>query len=111
MPTASSEKLRKSYLFLQARANGDNIWAIVKTASNQDGRMASPITAPSGQQQLALLKETYGRHGIDPCSIQYIEAHGECRNSYSMPEGGLGFPAVFAICPDSSREKLVTTTE
>ncbi|XP_064600728.1 putative inactive phenolphthiocerol synthesis polyketide synthase type I Pks15 [Liolophura sinensis] len=59
-----------------ARANGDKIWAIVKTASNQDGRMASPITAPSGQQQLALLKETYGRHGIDPCSVQYIEAHG-----------------------------------
>jgi len=49
---------------------------VIKTGSNQDGSAAHPITAPSGDQQYALLEHVYKTNTIDPGSIQYIEAHG-----------------------------------
>jgi len=49
---------------------------VIKTGSNQDGSAAHPITAPSGDQQYALLEHVYKTNFIDPGSIQYIEAHG-----------------------------------
>ncbi|KAL3888379.1 hypothetical protein ACJMK2_000747 [Sinanodonta woodiana] len=52
------------------------IWAVISTGCNQDGATAHPITAPSTQQQLELLKTVYERHNIDKSQIQYIEAHG-----------------------------------
>ena len=49
---------------------------MVKTGTNQDGRAAQPITAPSTTQQEQLLESIYDTSGVDPASIQYIEAHG-----------------------------------
>jgi len=49
----------------------------VKTGTNQDGRNAVPITAPSNTQQQKLLQETYTRHDVDKDDIQVIEAHGK----------------------------------
>ncbi|KAL4229457.1 hypothetical protein ACF0H5_012495 [Mactra antiquata] len=64
----------KSYK--KALADGNKIWGIIKTGSNQDGRVAQPITAPSGEQQEELLSKVYSKYNVDPVKLQYIEAHG-----------------------------------
>ncbi|KAL5012951.1 hypothetical protein ScPMuIL_011502 [Solemya velum] len=60
----------------QARCDNDKIWGTIATQCNQDGRMATPITAPSGEQQKQLLELIYPASNIDAALIQYIEAHG-----------------------------------
>ncbi|KAK3100707.1 hypothetical protein FSP39_024060 [Pinctada imbricata] len=60
----------------EALKEGREIIASIYTGVNQDGRTTTPITAPSGQQQIALLQSVYTSHGIDPSEIDYIEAHG-----------------------------------
>ena len=50
---------------------------MIRTGTNQDGRMANPMTAPSGLQQEALLKKVYKQYDVDPGLVQYIEAHGK----------------------------------
>ncbi|XP_040289976.1 phenolphthiocerol/phthiocerol polyketide synthase subunit C-like [Bufo bufo] len=51
------------------------VWGLISaSAVNQDGRFVSPITRPSQNQQEHLLQTIYSK--IDPCSVQYIEAHG-----------------------------------
>ena len=62
---------------MQALAENNNIWAVIRTGTNQDGRMANPMTAPSGLQQEALLKKVYKQYDVDPGLVQYIEAHGK----------------------------------
>ncbi|KAL3871073.1 hypothetical protein ACJMK2_039094 [Sinanodonta woodiana] len=52
------------------------IWAIITTGCNQDGSTMHPITAPSGPQQVELLRTVYEGQNIDKSRIQYIEAHG-----------------------------------
>ncbi|KAL3871081.1 hypothetical protein ACJMK2_039101 [Sinanodonta woodiana] len=52
------------------------IWAIITTGCNQDGSTMHPITAPSGPQQVELLRTVYEGQNIDKSKIQYIEAHG-----------------------------------
>jgi thioester reductase-like protein len=60
----------------QARRDGNSIYALVlSSAVNQDGRTPG-ITVPSGEAQETLLREAYGRAGISPAQLQYIEAHG-----------------------------------
>ena len=62
--------------FLQAIRDGNKIWATLKTATNQDGRCAQPITAPSEKQQLDLLERIYKTSGVAKDNIQVIESHG-----------------------------------
>ncbi len=72
----------------QAELDGDHIWGTIVTGLNQDGRQATPITAPSGEQQENLLNEMYHRHNVNPTDIDYIEAHGKYNNrtfKYSHP--------------------------
>ncbi|XP_040022747.2 phenolphthiocerol/phthiocerol polyketide synthase subunit C-like [Gasterosteus aculeatus] len=53
----------------------DNIWGLIsKTAVNQDGHSATPITKPSTTQQEELLRRIYSES--DVANVQYIEAHG-----------------------------------
>ncbi|KAL5011555.1 hypothetical protein ScPMuIL_010106 [Solemya velum] len=59
----------------QALCDNDKIWGTIATKCNQDGRMATPITAPSGEQQKQLLELIYPAINIDAALIQYIEAH------------------------------------
>ncbi|KAJ8322392.1 hypothetical protein KUTeg_000863 [Tegillarca granosa] len=59
----------------QAIADGNKIWAEISTGCNQDGREATPITAPSGNQQEKLLEKVYSGNRINAADIQYIEAH------------------------------------
>ncbi|XP_070553984.1 phthioceranic/hydroxyphthioceranic acid synthase-like [Ptychodera flava] len=60
----------------KAITDGDRIWGIVGTGCNQDGRFATPITAPSSTQQENLLKMVYSKFKVDPSQVDYIEAHG-----------------------------------
>jgi len=59
-----------------AERDGDRIYAVIKGSGiNQDGR-TNGITAPSARSQNELESGVYGRCGIDPSTISYIEAHG-----------------------------------
>jgi acyl transferase domain-containing protein len=59
-----------------ALADGDPIYALIRsTAINQDGH-TNGIMAPSGPAQAAMLRAAYQQAGIDPAQVQYIEAHG-----------------------------------
>ncbi len=60
----------------EALADGDPIYAVIQgSAVNQDGH-TNGMMAPSGAAQEAVLREAYGRAGVAPASVQYIEAHG-----------------------------------
>uniref|UniRef100_A0A2C9MA35 Uncharacterized protein n=1 Tax=Biomphalaria glabrata TaxID=6526 RepID=A0A2C9MA35_BIOGL len=59
-----------------ALRDGDRIWATIETGSNQDGHTVTPISAPSGDQQIKLLDQVYKNSGVDVGKIDYIEAHG-----------------------------------
>jgi acyl transferase domain-containing protein/NADPH:quinone reductase-like Zn-dependent oxidoreductase/acyl carrier protein/NADP-dependent 3-hydroxy acid dehydrogenase YdfG len=60
----------------QALADGNNILAVVaNTAVNTDGRK-SGLTVPNIHAQAELLRNVYSQAGIDPSSIDYLEAHG-----------------------------------
>ncbi len=59
-----------------ALTDGDPIRAVVAaTGTNCDGR-TNGITVPSAEMQSSLLTEVYGRAGISPNDIDYLEAHG-----------------------------------
>ncbi len=59
-----------------AERDGDPIHAVIRGwGVNQDGR-TNGITAPNPQAQTRLMKDVYGRFGIEPASIGLIEAHG-----------------------------------
>ncbi|XP_056013208.1 uncharacterized protein LOC130052391 [Ostrea edulis] len=54
----------------------NKIWGTVFTLLNQDGHLSSPITSPSGEQQIKLMETIFQKSKIPPISVQYIEAHG-----------------------------------
>ncbi|XP_071133182.1 phenolphthiocerol/phthiocerol polyketide synthase subunit C-like [Mytilus edulis] len=62
--------------YKKAKFDGNHIWGLIATGCNQDGQSNTPITAPSSDQQQALLKEVYSKYQVDPKTVQYIEAHG-----------------------------------
>lgn len=60
----------------RAKADGDNIYAVIKgSAVNQDGNSAG-ITAPNASAQTEVILRAWSEAGIDPETISYIEAHG-----------------------------------
>ncbi|GGH50401.1 hypothetical protein GCM10008014_15490 [Paenibacillus silvae] len=61
----------------QALKDGDIIHAVIKGgAVNQDGGRSTGITAPSSVAQTEVITKAWGRAGINPESISYIECHG-----------------------------------
>ena len=59
-----------------AQRDNDPIYGVIQGwGVNQDGK-TNGITAPNPQSQTRLQQEVYDRFGIDPGSIQLIEAHG-----------------------------------
>ncbi|MDO4911367.1 MAG: alpha/beta fold hydrolase [Corynebacterium sp.] len=59
-----------------AIANGDNILAVIKgTAVNNDGR-SNGLTAPNPEAQVDVLRRAYQDAGVDPRTVDLIEAHG-----------------------------------
>ena len=60
----------------EAERDGDLIYGVIEGwGVNQDGK-TNGITAPNPESQTRLEQEVYERYGIDPGSIQLIEAHG-----------------------------------
>jgi thioester reductase-like protein len=60
----------------RARADGDRIYALIRsTAANQDGR-TSGLTVPSQSSQEALVRAACQQAGVKPAQIQFVEAHG-----------------------------------
>lgn len=59
-----------------AEADGDDIWAVVRsTAINQDG-LSEGLTVPRGTAQRAVIKDALERANLDPDAVNYLEAHG-----------------------------------
>ena len=59
-----------------ALADNDRIYSVIRaTGVNQDGR-TNGITVPNPDSQRALCRDVCERAGIDPASVQYLEAHG-----------------------------------
>ena len=59
-----------------AERDGDRIYATIKAiGSSSDGRKRS-LTAPDYEGQIRALTRTYEKAGIDPSSVELIEAHG-----------------------------------
>ncbi|KAK3174023.1 putative PKS/NRPS-like protein biosynthetic cluster [Lepraria neglecta] len=55
---------------------GDSIRAVIRNTSvNHDGKTKG-ITLPSAKAQETLQRTTYQQAGLDPCTVQYMEAHG-----------------------------------
>jgi acyl transferase domain-containing protein/acyl carrier protein len=60
----------------QAEADGDRIYAVIKSASENHGGKANTLTSPNPQAQRALLNKAYSDANIDLDQVGYIEAHG-----------------------------------
>ena len=60
----------------EAVADGDRIWAVIRsTAVNQDG--ATPgLTVPSQDAQERCIEDALQRAGLQPSDVDYVEAHG-----------------------------------
>ena len=59
-----------------AQADGDKIYALIRsTAANQDGR-TNGITVPSRHAQEMLIRQACRDADISPGEISYVEAHG-----------------------------------
>ena len=65
----------------QAIEDGDHIEAVIKgSAINNDGNDKVAYTAPSVEGQAKVMKAAYRRAGLNPETIDYIEAHGTGTN-------------------------------
>ena len=59
-----------------AERDGDRVLALIRgSAENQDGR-SSGLTVPNGPAQERVIKDALARAGLEPASVQYLEAHG-----------------------------------
>ncbi|MGW0364600.1 SDR family NAD(P)-dependent oxidoreductase [Streptomyces sp. NPDC002990] len=60
----------------RALADGDRVHAVITaTGTNSDGRTPG-LAQPSAQAQAALLRQVYGRAGLEADDLLYLEAHG-----------------------------------
>ncbi|KAH3708557.1 hypothetical protein DPMN_068011 [Dreissena polymorpha] len=59
-----------------AISDGNKVWGLIKTGTNQDGQYAKPISAPSSEQQEKLIQDVLRKYNIDKNNITVIEAHG-----------------------------------
>ncbi|MEU9703552.1 SDR family NAD(P)-dependent oxidoreductase [Streptomyces sp. NPDC047981] len=60
----------------QAVADGDEIWAVLKSGLANAGGKTGGYTVPNPNAQAALIAEAVRRAGVDPGTIGYVEAHG-----------------------------------
>ena len=61
---------------VEAEADGDRIWAVVRGAAvNQNGAAAGP-TVPNGPAQERVIEDALAQAGVRPPNVDYLEAHG-----------------------------------
>lgn len=61
----------------RALADGDTIHAVIAGSGvNSDGHSHGGISVPTTAMQAELLRTVYGRAGVDPHELAYLEAHG-----------------------------------
>lgn len=60
----------------QAKAQGDEIYALIRGSNVNHGGHGASLTAPNPRAQSELLIRAYERAGIDPTTVTYIETHG-----------------------------------
>ena len=60
----------------RAKAEGDEIYALIKGSSVNHGGHGTSLTAPNPAAQAKLLIRAYEGAGIDPTTVTYIETHG-----------------------------------
>jgi polyketide synthase PksN len=60
----------------QAEADGDPIYAVIRSTAENHGGKANTLTSPNPQAQKELLLKAYRSGGVDPRHVGYIEAHG-----------------------------------
>ncbi|WP_162902851.1 SDR family NAD(P)-dependent oxidoreductase [Taibaiella koreensis] len=59
-----------------AERDGDHIYAVVRSTTENHGGRANTLTSPNPKAQAALLHTAYRKAGIDPRTVGYIETHG-----------------------------------
>lgn len=59
-----------------AEADGDHIYAVIKSTAENHGGRVTTLTAPNPNAQAELLVEAYEKAHIDPTTVGYIECHG-----------------------------------
>ncbi|HET8774720.1 MAG TPA: beta-ketoacyl synthase N-terminal-like domain-containing protein, partial [Thermoanaerobaculia bacterium] len=59
-----------------AEADGNHIYAVILSTSENHGGRVTTMTAPNSAAQTALLVEAYEKAQIDPATVGYIECHG-----------------------------------
>lgn len=60
----------------KAIADGNPIYAVIKSTSENHGGKVTVLTAPNPSAQAELLSEAYEKAQIDPTTVGYIECHG-----------------------------------
>lgn len=60
----------------KAIADGDYIYAIIRSTAVNHGGKANTLTSPNPNAQAELLYKAYEKAGIDPTTVGYIETHG-----------------------------------
>ncbi|MFG2289392.1 SDR family NAD(P)-dependent oxidoreductase [Streptomyces sp. NPDC048595] len=59
-----------------AERDGDHVYGLIRATTENHGGRGSSLTAPNPKAQAALIRRAYGKAGIDPRTVGYIEAHG-----------------------------------
>lgn len=59
-----------------ALADGDHIYAVIRSTAENHGGKATMLTAPNPNAQADLLVEAYEKAEIDPRTVGYLECHG-----------------------------------
>ncbi|WP_440054948.1 SDR family NAD(P)-dependent oxidoreductase [Pseudoalteromonas sp. T1lg65] len=84
----------------KALADGDDIHAVIcETGANQDGQTTG-ISLPNPEAQEALLRQVYGKAGVDASELSYIEAHG----TGTKAGDPLEIKAISAVLSDRSKD-------
>ena len=60
----------------RAQHDGDRIYAVIKGSTINHGGKTKAFTVPSPVAQAALIRNSFKKFGVEPESLNYIEAHG-----------------------------------
>ncbi|GAB3227114.1 hypothetical protein GCM10027447_17910 [Glycomyces halotolerans] len=59
-----------------AIADGDDIWAVLRTGATNAAGKTSGYTVPNPNEQARVIAAAWEASGLDPAEIDYVEAHG-----------------------------------